>query len=148
MILRGGTRDDSAAIARLLRKTFRVSLPFLPELHTADEDLRFIRDRVIPTCTVWLAELDGDIVGFIAWREGWIDHLYVSPDHQGRGIGPRLLGKALETGEPRQLWTFQQNERALRFYEACGFVALEFTDGEGNEEKTPDVRYEWRPSSV
>ena len=22
-----------------------------------------------------------------------------------------------------------------------------FTDGEGNEEKTPDVRYEWKPSA-
>ena len=42
----------------------------------------------------------------------------------------------------------QQNERARRFYEARGFRAVEFTDGEANEEKTPDVRYEWRPSSV
>ena len=44
-----------------------------------------------------------------------------------------------------QLWTFQQNARARRFYEERGFRAVEFTDGEGNEEKTPDVRYEWTP---
>jgi len=37
--------------------------------------------------------------------------------------------------------------RARRFYEAHGATAVEFTDGEGNEEKTPDVRYEWKPSA-
>ena len=46
-------------------------------------------------------------------------------------------------GGSRQLWTFQDNARARRFYEARGFVAEEFTDGAGNEEKTPDVRYVW-----
>ena len=46
-----------------------------------------------------------------------------------------------------QFWVFQQNERARRFYEAHGAVAVEFTDGEHNEEKTPDVRYEWKPSA-
>jgi hypothetical protein len=42
-----------------------------------------------------------------------------------------------------QFWVFQQNERARGFYEAHGAVAVECTDGSGNEEKTPDVRYEW-----
>ena len=44
-----------------------------------------------------------------------------------------------------QFWVFQENERARRFYEAHGAVAVELTDGSGNEERTPDVRYEWRP---
>jgi putative acetyltransferase len=38
---------------------------------------------------------------------------------------------------------FQANERARRFYEKRGCVPVEFTDGSGNEEKTPDVRYRW-----
>ena len=45
-----------------------------------------------------------------------------------------------------EFWVFQQNERARRFYELHGCVAVELTDGEGNEERTPDIRYEWRPS--
>ncbi|WP_298279395.1 hypothetical protein [uncultured Bradyrhizobium sp.] len=43
----------------------------------------------------------------------------------------------------RQLWTFQRNARARRFYEARGFVAVEQTDGSRNEEQEPDVRYLW-----
>ncbi len=46
-----------------------------------------------------------------------------------------------------QFWVFQQNERARRFYEAHGAVAVEFTDGERNEERTPDVGYAWKPSA-
>ena len=44
----------------------------------------------------------------------------------------------------RQLWTFQSNHGARRFYERHGFVAVQHTDGD-NEEGAPDVRYEWRP---
>jgi ribosomal protein S18 acetylase RimI-like enzyme len=43
--------------------------------------------------------------------------------------------------EGLQLWAFQSNARARRFYERHGFEAVEFTDGNGNEERWPDVRY-------
>ena len=54
----------------------------------------------------------------------------------------------MEAGRPMQLWTFQQNDRARRFYEARGFEAVEFTDGSGNKERQPDVRYVWRPGDA
>lgn len=143
MTLRLARADDAVAMAVLLRTTFRVSLPFLPELHTAEQDLAFIQVKVLVEDTVWVAEAQGEVAGFIAYREGWIDHLYVHPDYQGQGIGPMLLGKALEDPKPRRLWTFQQNARARSFYEARGFRPIQFTDGADNEEKTPDVLYLW-----
>ena len=30
-------------------------------------------------------------------------------------------------------------------YERHGAVAIDFTDGAGNEERQPDALYEWRP---
>ena len=144
MNLRPAIAEDAPAIAVLLRTTFRVSLLFLPELHSAEEDLNFVARRMLPSSTVWVAEDGAALAGFIAYRADWIDHLYVAPGRQGQGLGPMLLEKALESGEPRQLWTFQQNDQARRFYESRGFEAVEFTDGAGNEEKTPDVRYLWR----
>jgi phosphinothricin acetyltransferase len=47
------------------------------------------------------------------------------------------------TGDQIQLWTFQSNSGARRFYERHGFVAVQTTEGD-NEEKAPDVRYVWR----
>ena len=143
--LRPATSDDAPALAVILRTCLRVSLPFLPELHTPDEDLAYMTARLAVGDPVWVAEADGAPAGFITFRDGWIDHLYIHPDRQAEGIGPALLAKALEHGGPKQLWAFQENTRARRFYEARGFRPVEFTDGAGNEEKTPDVRYLWSP---
>ena len=41
------------------------------------------------------------------------------------------------------LWVFESNRRAQAFYERHGFVAVERTDGTGNEEQEPDIRYAW-----
>jgi GNAT superfamily N-acetyltransferase len=147
VILRRGDTGDAQAIAIVHRTAMRVSLSFLPELHTAEEDLGFFRDQFLPANEVWVAEADGQVVGYVGFDADWVNHLYLLPAFQGQGIGPRLLARAMADGQAKQLWTFQQNARARKFYEDRGFVAVEFTDGEGNEEKTPDVRYEWRPKA-
>jgi putative acetyltransferase len=146
LILRRAKPQDARAIAVLLRRTFRISLPFLPDLHTAEDDLWFVRERMLVVDEVWLAEdPEQALLGFVAFREGWIDHLYVDPDHQGQGLGRILLAKPMRLRQSRRLWTFQKNARARAFYEAHGFQPIEFTDGSANEEKEPDVLYEWRP---
>ncbi|MBB3890079.1 GNAT superfamily N-acetyltransferase [Phenylobacterium haematophilum] len=143
MILRRAALADAGQVARLQRHVMRVSLPYLPDLHTPEEDLRFFSERLFPENEVWVAEADGQIIGYVAFKPGWVSHLYVHPDHQAQGIGPKLLAKALEDGAPRELWTFQQNDRARRFYEARGFELIRLTDGADNEEKTPDALYRW-----
>jgi GNAT superfamily N-acetyltransferase len=73
----------------------------------------------------------------------WIDQLAVLPAHCGAGVGAALLAHALEAlPRPLRLYTFQANRHARAFYERQGFVAVQFTDGAGNEERCPDVLYE------
>ena len=61
------------------------------------------------------------------------------------GLGARLVEVAKERFPAGlQLWAFQSNAGALRFYERHGFTAVEWTDGD-NEEGEPDVRMVWRP---
>jgi putative acetyltransferase len=141
--LRRAVLADAGAVARLHRHVTRVSLPYLPELHTPEEDLWFFSERLFQENEVWVAEAEGEIVGYIAFKPGCISHLYIHPDHQGRGLGPELLARALEDGTARELWTFQQNARARRFYETRGFSLVRLTDGADNEEKTPDALYRW-----
>jgi putative acetyltransferase len=145
MSLRAATLEDAAVIAVIHRLAAFISLPFLPTLHTPDEDLGFVRERLMSENTTWVAEVDGEVVGYIAFNDDWITHLFVHPDHQGQGHGPALLAQAMADRRPRQLWTFQKNTRARKFYEARGWVLAELTDGQGNEEKEPDVRYVWTP---
>ena len=116
-------------------------LDFLPRLHTHEETRDFF-GRAIEEGEAYLY----DDAGVAIVQDDWLSHLYVRPDAIGSGVGHALFEQVTRVRPGGfQFWVFQQNERALRFYEAHGAVAVEFTDGSGNEERTPDIRYEWRP---
>jgi GNAT superfamily N-acetyltransferase len=134
---------DMDAAARVHRIAFDRALPTLAGLHTPEEDRRFFRERAFPACKLWGAFDDAGMTGMIAFRNDWIDQLYVVPAAQGQGVGSSLLRLAQDCFERLQLWTFQRNVRARRFYEAHGFALVRKTDGSGNEEKEPDALYLW-----
>jgi ribosomal protein S18 acetylase RimI-like enzyme len=117
-------------------------------VHT-DEDVRdWIANFVIPKLEVWLAEsADGEIVAMLVLEAEWIDQLYVDPGFAGIGIGTQLLDFA-KRARPQglRLWTFVSNEGAQRFYERNGFKEVERTDGSQNEERAPDIQYEFLPT--
>ena len=142
-MLRQLALTDMGAAAQVHRIAFDQAMPRLVGLHTPEEDRWFYREHVFKTCRVW-GRFDQDALsGLIAFRDGWVEQLYVIPAAQGRGVGTELLDVAKRACERLELWTFQCNERARRFYEARGFALVEQTDGARNEEKEPDARYVW-----
>ena len=135
--------EDMDAAARVVRTAFDQALPSLAGLRTPEEDQWFFRERIFNTCEMW-GVFDGAAMrGIIAFREGWIDQLYVLPTAQRRGVGKDLLQVAQNAFDRLQLWTFQRNAPARRFYKARGFALIQETDGAGNEEKEPDALYLW-----
>ena len=142
IIIRRAVLAESDAIARLLRHVMKTCLPYLPDLHTAEEDRAFVRERMFAQCAVWVAAND-EVRGFCAFRDGWVDQLYVDPGFHGRGLGSRLLAQAKAAQPQLQLWVFQKNLPAIAFYEAQGFRLVRRTDGHDNEEKEPDALYAW-----
>lgn len=143
MRLRRASLDDMEALARLHRLTMKQNLAYLPDLHTAEEDRDYFRDQLFPNNVLWLAEEGGAILGYAAHSPGWLNHLYVHPDHQGRGVGDALVAQVQADDDHLQLWAFQRNDRARGFYERRGFVLERLTDGEHNEEHEPDALYIW-----
>jgi putative acetyltransferase len=143
MILRRLSLTEMDQAAVIHRTAFDERLPWLAGLHTPAEDRWFFRERVFADCEVWGA-IEGKLIGFIAFRKGWVDQLYVAPGWQRRGVGQALLRIAMAGSSGLQLWTFQRNTAARRFYERLGFVAVEQTDGNRNEEHEPDMRYRWQ----
>jgi len=141
--LRRLARCEMDQVAIIHRTSFDDRLPWLAGLHTPAEDHAFFRDRVFDDCAVWGA-IDEEIIGFVAFREGWIDQLYVLPHRQTQGVGSALLGIAKGTCSLLRLWTFHRNLLARRFYEKHGFHAVKETDGRDNEEREPDVLYQWQ----
>lgn len=132
------------AIAALFRRSFG-TLTFLPTLHTPEEDRAYF-GGVVADREVWVWEEDGAVLGFAALEDEELTHIYVEPDAHGRGIGGALIDRAKERRPGGfQLWVFQQNANARRFYERRGFVLVRETDGSDNEERTPDALYSWDP---
>jgi GNAT superfamily N-acetyltransferase len=139
-VIRRATDDDVEEIVAIFEPSFAL-LDFLPQLHTHDEHLAYF-GRCVREHEAFLLGR-----GFAILDSDWLTHLYVHPDEIGTGVGHALF-EHVKTLRPQgfQFWVFQENERARQFYEAHDAVAVEFTDGSGNEERAPDVRYEWQPS--
>ncbi|AOR34939.1 histone acetyltransferase [Streptomyces fodineus] len=147
VVLRRAVAADARAAADVYLRSFRAALPTVVRPHTDDEVREYIRDVVVPSRETWVAQAPGGgIIGLMVLDGELLSQLYLAPDWRGRGIGDRLVALAKERSPGGlTLWTFQVNRPAHRFYERHGFTAVEFTDGSGNEEREPDVRYVWRP---
>lgn len=143
-VLRPATSSDAPEIAEVFLTSRADALPYLPKVHADEETRRWIPEIVMRRSEVWVAELEGKIVGFLSVAGDHLDHLYVRPGYYRQGIGDRLLAQAKAMSPRRlRLFTFQRNERARAFYEARGFVPIDLSDGSRNEEREPDILYEW-----
>ena len=158
--VRRATAADAEMVADVWLRSFAGALPTVRRAHSDDEVRSWIRDVVVPSRETWVATVDGavrammvlDAAGDSAESDGGggsgvgeIDQLYVDPSAQGYGLGSRLVDVAKRRYlVGLGLWTFQINATAQRFYERHGFLAVDRTDGSGNEEREPDIRYRWR----
>lgn len=145
--MRRAEAGDARAVADVWLRSRRASVPSIPSpVHSDDEVRAWFATVVLPTRETWVIEDIEDEVGVVALlvMEGdWVDQLYVDPAYFDRRLGSQLLDLAKERRPGGlDLWTFQANAGARRFYERHGFAAIATTDGD-NEEAAPDVRYHW-----
>ena len=146
--LRPAARTDAERIAAIFISSRLAAMPYLPLLYTESEILEWIEAIVLRNSLVTLAVSDdGGAGGFASSRGGVLDHLYVAPQLQGRGLGTLLLDAAKEESAGRlRLHVFQRNLSARRFYQRRGFSLVELRDGSSNEEGEPDAVYAWARS--
>jgi GNAT superfamily N-acetyltransferase len=147
-LIRPAAPTDADVIAEVYLASRKTFLLYAPLAHS-DADVRgWVRDHLLRTADVRVALRGGAVVGMLALTRddagGWIDQLYLHPGAVGQGIGAEFVEQAKAAlGAPIRLYTFQANAGARRFYERHGFRAIALGDGAGNEERCPDVLYEW-----
>lgn len=149
VLVRQAERQDVRATAEVYLRSRHAAVPAIPPPVHDDPDVQaWFADTVFPQQELWIAAHgSGAVIGLMVLDGDFVDQLYVDPRHTGAGVGSELLAVAKSLrSEGLQLWTFQSNEGAKRFYERHGLVAVEWTDGTRNEERTPDVRYVWKPT--
>ena len=148
--IRAATINDLREIITAF-KAARSQMKYLPALHTPEEDTNYFKHQIMDG-GMFIAEtidsIHNKIVGIMAVKDNWLNHLYIVPQFQKKGVGRVLLQEAQrQSATGFKLWVFQQNTGAIRFYEREGCVLLEERDAlqADNEEHLPDKKYEWRP---
>ena len=117
--------NDEAAVERVT-DIDQASFPWLWRNNRTEFDV-YLRT---PGVEVWLVEVDSEPVAYFGvtlfpeW--GHLDRVAVIPEHQGRGLGLKTLGLAVDTMRRRGarragLSTQRTNRRSQRLYERFGF---------------------------
>lgn len=123
--LRPSTPDDLGWLVELRAGVMRADLERLGR-YDPERVRRRLRDAYDPTVTRVLV-VDGRDVGSIALRPDGpvlhLEHFYLVPDLQGRGIGGRVLRDVLADTSSEVRLTVLQGSPARRLYERHGFVA-------------------------
>jgi 8-oxo-dGTP pyrophosphatase MutT (NUDIX family)/GNAT superfamily N-acetyltransferase len=155
--LRAARAADAGAVADVFLRSRRMALAGVVNAHSDEDVHEWVAAHLVPETELWVGvDGNGRVVGMMALVPGdlasgdeplgWIEHLYLDPSVIGMGLGTQLVERAKQRfAGGLQLWTFQVNSAAQRFYVRHGFDPVEHTDGRGNEEGEPDVRMAWRP---
>jgi ribosomal protein S18 acetylase RimI-like enzyme len=107
-----------------------------------------------PNSEFYFAINENDIIGYLKLNFGQsqtelkdataaeIERIYVLNEYHGKSIGKLLYEKALEIAKDRgvnYIWlgVWEENPRAIRFYEKCGFIQFDKHIFKlGNDEQT------------
>ena len=148
LLLRRAREDDGPASGDVWLRSWRATFDF-PPAHPDDDVRHWLATELLPSTEAWVAvdpDQDGRVVALMALSDTKVEQLYVAPEWIGHGVGRRLIELAKgRRPDGLDLWCFQVNAGARRFYERNDFVPILFGDGSTNEERQPDILYRWRP---
>ena len=137
--------DEDAAI-ELWRRTWQLAYPQIDFTARLDWWRERWRSELVATTTITVAELDGQLVGFVTVDAHTfdLDQIVVAPEAWGSGIAPALIVEAKRLSpQGLDLHVNKDNARAIRFYEKHGFTitgeAINWRSG------APVHKMSWRP---
>jgi len=144
-VLRRYEETDEAVAIALWHDTWQQAYPTLDFAARLDWWRERWRRDMVPVMAIVVAEMSGDLVGFVALdpATGYLDQIVVRPDLWGAGLADALLRAAMELApDGLELHVNQDNARALRFYRKHGFVVV----GEETNPRSgaPVYRMSWR----
>ena len=170
LVLRRASVQDAAAIGRVRvnswRATYRGIMPddYLDEMAVEDSVELWAKVLSAPTNTtsVFVAELDGEIIGFAAGTalaepkfglDAELAAIYLRPDMQREGIGSRLLNMVVDAHRSQGatgllVWVLAANKAARKFIEQLGAELLIEQSYQWDGLNLVEAGYGWRDLSA
>lgn len=83
-----------------------------------------MKDIYIPNSKTWVHEEENVVQGFVGMMGNEIGGLFISPDHQAKGIGTSLVNHVRDLYPNLEVEVFVKNEIGKPFYYKYGFEPL------------------------
>lgn len=124
MNIRQYNTSDLEAVLSSWEAATRLAHPFMTDDFLAQER-KNVGEIYMPNTDTWVAELDGNVVGFVALMGNEIGAIFLQPNYHGKGIGKALMDKANELHSSLEVEVFKANAIGRKFYSKYGFELLE-----------------------
>ena len=102
----------------------RLAHPFMADEFIAQERIN-VAEIYMPNTDTWVAELGGEVKGFIALMGNEVGAIFLQPNCHGQGIGKALMDKAQVIHGDLEVEVFKVNIIGRSFYSKYGFEQLE-----------------------
>lgn len=123
VIIRAYRAADIEDLSAIWFEASKAAHAFVGEARLREQRV-LIETVYLPKAETWVATRDGAPAGFISLLDNFIGGLFVSPRHQGVGIGRLLISHALQLKGQLHLEVYTANAQAYSFYENLGFEEL------------------------
>ena len=101
----------------------KLAHPFLTS-EFLDLERHNIKNVFLPIADTWVAEYNGEVIGFIALIGNEVGAIFVQPEYHGMGSGRALMDKAQQLHGDLEVEVFEANSSGRRFYSKYGFNPL------------------------
>jgi putative acetyltransferase len=116
--------SDLDAVLNSWEAATRLAHEFMTDDFIAQER-KNVAEVYLPNTDTWVAEIDGEVKGFIALMGNEVGAIFLQPDCHGKGIGKALMDKARELHGNLEVEVFKRNAIGRNFYSKYGFEHLE-----------------------
>lgn len=139
--IRAAHQGDALATGAILA-AFQHQTGWMPVMYSQDEAMAFCR-TMIRYGWMRVAQIQGDVRGFIARDGEEICGLYVAQNARRQGIGTALVQDARVTCSRLWLRVHQINRPARAFYAGLGFTEHRAENAPRNDEGLPELTCLW-----
>ncbi|MDG1905379.1 MAG: GNAT family N-acetyltransferase [Arenicella sp.] len=140
-IVRQYSATDLTAVLNSWERATRLAHKFMTD-DFIKQERKNVAEIYLPNTDTWVAEVDGEVKGFISLMGNEVGAIFLEPSFHGQGIGKALMNKACELHDELEVEVFKENSIGRAFYSRFGFKYLAETTHEPTSQQVLRLIYE------